>query len=445
MHNTKTSRLQGGFLAIIVAEFFLYPRFSIYGAYVRPVDLLILCVFVIILFQYFLHRNDLIDPSGLLERNGIITPLFILLISTIISAIFANYLNLAIKDTIQLVELAIIVYITNIISHYNESRARIILTILVMSLFEAILGAFQFITNTGNIYLQPSIVRASGTLGNELAGYLLVGVVAGLAFLVGKCLYDRIPLWLPILATSLVTAVLILTQVRGAWITLFFILAGCLLFYHVYWKRLLAVGLVTMVFLMIFLMGRALLLSESRPGEGIGDEFTKALEKRGATTINSRFLLWQTAVKMWRNNPLLGVGPGNYGQVLTKYSLTDMDLRIMIERFHLSPEIDAHSGFFTQLAEGGALGLASQLFLLLSSIGIAWRSYRFRHTKGYIEVWEVASFLIVIVSLPAYFYSVLPGTKLYWIILGMLATTTREMTFKSHNKEGRLKGGILKG
>ncbi len=444
---------------IVAAEFFLYPRPNFLGAYVRLVDWAILGMSVAVLFRWLQRRYttslmsdatnhvfsgdspnaepNMLIPLGI---SGLGAPVLTLLAATVVSAIFAFHFGLAVKKTIQQAELVILVYLTAVATRDKKTHKQVLLLILGMSVFEAVFGAVQYITNTGGIPMPGGLLRVSGTLGNDLAGYLLIGVVVGLAFLAGTQAQKRVRFWSLIMATGLVGAVLIITQVRGAWISFALIFFSMFLFYSSQWKRMLAVLLFTAMFVVGLWAGQGAL--------GV-HTFVRTLENRGLTTIGVRFLLWKAAANMWWKHPWLGVGPGNYGTLFTEQSLTGIDLRPTVELYHLSPEIDTHSAFFTRLAEGGILGVAANLWLLLSALIIAWRLYSGGSSLGtvnirdlslrrllsgpgtHIEVGGIAAFIIMLISLPAYFYSGPPGGKLFWVALGLLMRTDKNT---EHNK-----------
>ena len=84
-------------------------------------------------------------------------------------------------------------------------------------------------------------------------------------------------------------------------------------------------------------------------------------------TAQTRFWIWQSAFKGWRERPILGWGSENFSEVFDKYfdqrhGSADEGKEVWIDR--------AHSVFFGYLAETGILGL-------LAYLGI-WAAYYFK-------------------------------------------------------------------
>lgn len=102
----------------------------------------------------------------------------------------------------------------------------------------------------------------------------------------------------------------------------------------------------------------------------------------------SRFALWDAAVRIARDRPLTGVGPGGY--------------RLAFERYHPS-RLDgegswgnAHNVYLHQLAERGAPGLLILAAVLLSFLLVARRAYLLRRDAR--SLWAAtatAAFLIM--------------------------------------------------
>lgn len=81
--------------------------------------------------------------------------------------------------------------------------------------------------------------------------------------------------------------------------------------------------------------------------------------------VTERVLMWKSSAEMARDNPLLGVGAGNWGD--------------MYQKKYISPDAKepyirhAHSNYFQFLGEYGILGFAAYVLLLGSVLAFAWR------------------------------------------------------------------------
>ncbi|MBI4423595.1 MAG: O-antigen ligase family protein, partial [Elusimicrobia bacterium] len=93
------------------------------------------------------------------------------------------------------------------------------------------------------------------------------------------------------------------------------------------------------------------------------------LELKGRQSGQSfRLVLWTAAADMFREKPWLGTGPGAFRSQLPRYSAAGLDG----ERSFGT----AHNLYLHHLAERGALGLASTLWLLGAMAWGAWRRAR---------------------------------------------------------------------
>jgi O-antigen ligase len=74
-------------------------------------------------------------------------------------------------------------------------------------------------------------------------------------------------------------------------------------------------------------------------------------------------MLWQSALGMFRDYPLVGIGPGGYNIALKDYAsepLLAVEKRKIDKRY-----LHAHNGFLNILAEFGVLGMAAALAFAL--------------------------------------------------------------------------------
>ena len=72
-------------------------------------------------------------------------------------------------------------------------------------------------------------------------------------------------------------------------------------------------------------------------------------------TAATRPWLWQSALGMFRDYPLTGIGPGNYNRALKDYASGPL---LANENYKISKNyLNAHNGFFNILAEFGLMGI----------------------------------------------------------------------------------------
>ena len=82
-------------------------------------------------------------------------------------------------------------------------------------------------------------------------------------------------------------------------------------------------------------------------------------------TVGTRLMLWESAIRMLKDHPVLGIGPGGYNRALKEYASPSL---LAVEKKKIDREyLNAHNGLLNLLAEFGTAGatLAILFFLLL--------------------------------------------------------------------------------
>lgn len=81
----------------------------------------------------------------------------------------------------------------------------------------------------------------------------------------------------------------------------------------------------------------------------------------GSDTMGMRYAFWKAGFRMWSDNPMTGVGIGQFPRMLQYYLLGDLSTRYY--------GFGAHNGFISMLAETGLIGLGLFLAIILSAMG----------------------------------------------------------------------------
>jgi hypothetical protein len=133
-----------------------------------------------------------------------------------------------------------------------------------------------------------------------------------------------------------------------------------------------------------------------------------------------RSSLWRVAVVLWRERPLLGVGPDNFRrryEALLAPSTTGSP--------YTDTRIHANSLYFETLADLGLAGLAA-----LAAIAIALlRSLRRHWEVGCVAGLgaAVAALTFFVHGLLDYFFEFTPPAVLFWVTLGLTTAFEREL------------------
>jgi hypothetical protein len=131
----------------------------------------------------------------------------------------------------------------------------------------------------------------------------------------------------------------------------------------------------------------------------------------------TRLELWRAGLRMWKTRPFLGVGPDGFRRLYGTY----MGPRLLDTR------VNANSLYVETLAERGLVGAASLAFVIVSVVGVAWRSSRHGGPQDPLIVASSAALLAF--GLHGIFDSVMAFTPLcglFWIHVGLLARCRRE-------------------
>jgi O-antigen ligase len=231
-----------------------------------------------------------------------------------------------------------------------------------------------------------------------------------------------------LMALSLVAlggGAILLSGQRGAWFTALLQvgLAALLLrrqwMAGRFWPKLAALGS-TLAVMVVLVTG----VSISQP------EIGSALRHRlgeATSNLSNRTVVWEAALEMARERPMLGWGAGSFSPVL--------DLEVMARRpkeervagrailGHHHAWLTAHSTYFMLLAECGLLGLASLLLLGLLLSQTLWHSIKSgeAHTRALAIALAVSTAGFVVYGLVQYMFFPRANGYLVWLLLGIAA------------------------
>lgn len=245
------------------------------------------------------------------------------------------------------------------------------------------------------------------------AAYLAMTMAGLLAALlsspVGPVL--RAVLWC---ALGLFTVAVGLSFVRGAWLSL--IVAGGMVTL-LCWRRLRPSFIIG-----AGVLGYALLMAVAY--FELSELFAKRIERAFDTsyvTNHDRIDRWMTAVNMWYDHPLLGVGWGRYPDVYQNYYH-------YLNAYSIQLRMGAHNLYLEVLAEAGLVGLIVLLWLLTAALLHAWALWR-RLRDG----WYRAAALGVAAALTTLYVHMIvnnlgPSDKIsisFWLLIGLLPVLQR--------------------
>lgn len=291
----------------------------------------------------------------------------------------------------------------------------LVLLIFILSILQACLGLYQYIMNEGTVWLNPNVIRPSGTLDNYLANYLIVGLLSGLTLLLHRNHTIVAILGLPLILSVLFFINSRISYIFTIWIVLIFI------FYNGREINILK-KIALVIFLSIFTINVAYLVKDFYSSE----RSSKIIPERSTNTAFVRFELWENALKMSAHAPF-GVGYKMFGIELHNMAKENNQLSVLLQTFQLGTNIDAHSFFFTFLAETGIL---LTLIFFVPIIFIWIKTLTLQHNNKislrFIKLWVLSGGPLLIIYDPL-------GMNIFWIALGAASHLT--MYFKKEINE----------
>ena len=128
---------------------------------------------------------------------------------------------------------------------------------------------------------------------------------------------------------------------------------------------------------------------------------------------SERILVWRSALKMFADHPLLGVGYGNF--------------KTVYDASYVSPESvedikHTHNNYLQSLVETGLIGFAAYLWLLFNIFAVLFKN-RKRHI--YIEAILWSFVAILLFGATDYSWVGFSGMRILWILLGAALAAER--------------------
>jgi O-antigen ligase len=253
--------------------------------------------------------------------------------------------------------------------HRQETTQIISFTLIFVAMGISLYAFYQFLTHSNRVWHFPVKYggRASGTYisPNHLAGFLEMLLPLALSYtLVGRG-RAMTKIFLGYAALAIIIGIAV-TGSRGSWVACS--LALIALFAVLLFQR--AHRLPAGLSLLLLLSGGVWAIAQT-------NLFHSRINQTivgGRLNMDVRFVLWDTAVRMWRDHPWFGVGPGHYDHRYRAYRPSSVQLQ---------PDY-AHNDYLNLLADWGMVGsLIVWLGLVALGVGIAriWKHVRRREDE----------------------------------------------------------------
>jgi O-antigen ligase len=297
--------------------------------------------------------------------------------------------------------------------------------IVAVTAVEGVVGVYQYLTGTGATY-GGQYVRAVGTFGPDqvLALGALVGYGLIVTLALGFAMTGRARIALLAAAAFLVIP-LGLTLSRGAWIAS--AAAVLILLVLASWRLALMLG-----------VAAALAVAVLMSGSGGGDSSSGTVDQRLTSIVSTnnspdqsvrdRYALWQTAIAIWKDHPVVGVGLKDFADYRDSYASVELsagsDVGDKSSGISREPLLSAHNQYLMVLSEQGAIGfLAFGGLLLTFTIG-SLRRRELRLPDAESRFLDLAAPGIMVWTLVDFMYGDIgagPTSVLLAVVLGLVA------------------------
>ena len=283
---------------------------------------------------------------------------------------FSDSLILAEDEVLRLLLLASAFFLSVNFLYRQDTLQVLVLFLIFMAALLASYGIFQVLTHSDAVWhlTKPSQYgnRATGTYfcPNHLAGFLEMVLPLGLAYLFAGRLNATFKVFLGY-ACLVISVGIGLTLSRGGVLAtgvsvlvfLFWLLG------HRKYRVQALVALVGMIALSYFAVAQSSFLK---------DRIHQAFQRESSHDLNVRPLVWKAGINMWKDQPVFGVGPGQFDALFSLYRPRQVQER---------PGW-MHNDYLQLLVEYGLVGstvfVLGGLFLVLG----AWKTRRYVLREG---------------------------------------------------------------
>jgi O-antigen ligase len=335
------------------------------SGHVTPADVAAGVVVIVIAARLL---NDKGERS--VSRRGWL-PFAAVLIALALATVTASDVSASVIGFVRYSELFVLVPVAVAMS--LRDRVDVLLVagaIATVTVAEGAVGVYQYLTGTGATY-GGQYVRAVGTFGPDqvlaLGALIGYGLIVTLALALAAHGRTRILL---LAAAAFLVVPLGLTLSRGAWIATAFAVLVVLVIAS--WRLALVLGGAAALVVAVLMLGSA-----SGASPGTVDQRVTSIVSSGSApdqSVRDRYALWRTAIGIWQDHPVVGVGLKDFAEYRDSYASVELsagsDVGDRASGISREPLLSAHNQYLMVLSEQGTIGMLAFGGLLLAlSIG----------------------------------------------------------------------------
>jgi len=275
--------------------------------------------------------------------------------------------------------------------------------------FGALVTVYQY--KTGNFSIDGYYLKRAGGLRkdpNDTAMLLLSGLSISVYWLYK--IKSRLIKLVPLFSGLLLLVGIALTNSRGGFVTLVFI--GFVL----YAKKPSLKNTISLVAVVV-LIG---LLAPQTYWDRM-ESLVTGQEQHGGKSMSSRVELLKRGGLIFLNNPVLGVGSGNFGSALQLTYTDDGGSASAIKSRVGSSNAAAHNMYLEFFSENGFVTGLLFLYILFKALMNYYNFDKFRHSKGVIEIYGLG-FALSVAILAMLFASMFLSqgkNSVLWFLVGI--------------------------
>jgi len=331
-----------------------------------------------ILIGIFIYNNPSIIPQNLIsiyKKSYLIKAYLLFLLFCGISLFAARNLSLGIVSITRLV-IGFFTLINFSILLYNRLNLiyKIIFFIGISVLIQSFLELYNFVQISKTSSILNALSNLKGNTGN--INIFSASLSIKIPFLlIGIFHFAEWKKWLLVLALLLATILIFLTGSRAAFLSLFFETIIFILLYlklnPLNRKNILSISYIIIPLIISFFVAN--LIFEKGKGTGRYESVSSRVKQVANiqdASINKRILYWNNALEMIKNNPLMGIGLGNW-------QIESIPYEKKIENDH-TVSGNTHNDFLEITAETGILNgliyLSIFIFALYLNLKIFFKS-----------------------------------------------------------------------
>ncbi len=315
---------------------------------ITPADVAAAGVIAVVAIR--LLRGDRITGRGWLPYAAAVT-------SFAIATITATDVGTSAVGFVRYTELFVLVPVAAALAIRDRRDVLVVAgAIVATTVFEGSVGVYQYLTGTGASYA-GQFVRSVGTFGADQVEAM--GAVVGYGLLVtlalGLALRGRARVAVVALAL-LLTVPLGLSLSRGAWIATAASVFVMLVVFS--WRIAAAVVGTTVLVVAVLAMGST---AGSGPqfGERLGSIVSTGSEPD--RSVKDRYALWSSAIGIWRDHPVFGVGMKDFVEYRDSYAPMSLSAGSDVDDkgsgYRREPLLSPHNQYLQVLSEQGTVGI----------------------------------------------------------------------------------------